>query len=424
MKPSLLQRAHHIEEWAERHFLDLHGIVYTYIDTENEKAITDSFFGPDQSPIFRPGIKPADWHNYENCSMATAAYMMGLIYRYRVEKDPIALARARRSLDALRYIYDLGRQLEEGFLPKIYGDKFSPETSTDQVLYVMYALDAFHPHATPEEQQEIDRMIGCITRFWMNRGYRYTYFWNEDMLWPLNRFPPLLLMAYNHTGHEAFLHEYDRLLALGVTPEAVEARLYDKKKPEYQPTPYEKKTGAYLISDLDGSVSMGIMEMAYLLQHDPANPWAENWKLSIQQQWDEAKLALVPDGTQYTHVLVDMKTGEASRPQPGFFRENANSGHPMGDWVGFRYTAGCRSADATLIARALVQAHAHLPSPDMAAAARHVFQSLDIKDLRAYYDPDRYLPELQHRTKLYSGDGMASWLWGYWQGRADKVFGE
>lgn len=424
MSTSLLQRAHKIEEWAEKHFRDPNGIIYTYIDTDYEKPLTDSFFTPDQAPICHPGVKPADWHNYENCSMATAAYMMGLIYRYRVEQDPLALKRARHSLDALRYIYDMGRQLDEGFLPKIYGNKFSRETSTDQVLYVMYALDAFHPHGTPEEQKEIDLMMAHIVRFWMKRGYRYTYFWTEDMLWPLNRFPTLLLMAYHHSGDEAFKREYDRLLAQGVTPEAVEARLYGKKMPDYKPSPYEEKVGAYLISDLDGSVSMGIMEMAYLLKHDPTNIWAKNWKLSIQQQQDEALLALAPDGTQYTHVLIDMKTGEPRRPEPGFFRGDETSGHPMGDWVGFRYTAGCRSADATLIARALVQAHVHMQDPKMDAAARHVFQSLDIKDLRAYYDPERYLPELQHRTKLYSGDGMSSWLWGYWQGRADGVFSE
>ena len=96
----------------------------------------------------------------------------------------------------------------------------------------------------------------------------------------------------------------------------------------------------------------------------------------------------------------------------------------MGDWVGFRFAAGCRSCDSTFIARALVQAHEHMKDPEMDAAARNVFQSLGIKDLRSFYDPDRYLPELQHRTKLYSGDGMSNWLWGYWQGRANKDFGE
>ena len=424
MNTSLKERAHAIEEWAESRFLDHHGIVYTYINTETEAKLTDSFFTEDQSPICHPGVKPADWHSYENCSMATAAYMMGLLYRYTVEKDPVALERARRSFGAIKYIYEMGKDLEEGFLPKVYGDKTSKETSTDQVLYVMYALDYFHQYATPAEKVEVDRMMTHIVRFWMDRGYRYTYFWMEDMLWPLNRFPTLLLMAYNHSGDPGFKAEYDRLLALGVTPEAVEARLYHKRKPDYEPTPFEKKMNAYLIGELDGSVSMGIMEMCYLLKHDPENIWAKNWKLSIQQQWEEAKLVLVPDGTMYVHVLVDRETGEPRRVEPGFFREKENAGHSMGDWVGFRYAAGCRSGDSTFLARALVQAHEHMQDPEMADAARNVFQNLDIKDLRSFYDPERYLPELQHRTKFYSGDGMASWLWGYWQGRADNVFGE
>ena len=413
-----------MENWYEEHFLDHHGIAYTYIDTETLKPLTDDFFTPNDAPICHPGVSPAGWHRYENCSMTTAAYMMGLLYRYKVEKDPVALERARKCYGALKHIYEMGKQLDEGFLPKLYEDKFSEETSTDQVLYVMYALDFFHEFATPAEKAEVDHMMTEIVRFWVKRGYRYTYFWTKDMLWPLNRFPTLLLMAYKHSGESIFKEEYDRLLAMGVTPEAVEARLYGKRKPEYEPIPYEKEHNAYLIGELDGSVSMGIMEMAYLLKHDPENVWAPNWKKAIEQQQDEARLVLAPDGTMYVHVLVDFDTGKSRRPEPGFFRGDENAGHSMGDWVGFRYVAGARSADSTFLARALVQAHEHMHDPEIDALARHVFQSLDIKGMLSYYDPERYLPELQHRTRFYSGDGTASWLWGYWQGRADGVFGE
>ena len=424
MNPSLVQRAHDIEEWVEKCLLDHHGILYTYLDTETEKPLTDSFFTPDDAPICHPGVTPAGWHRYENCSMTTAAYMMGLLYRYMVERDPVALERARKTFHALKHIYEAGKQLEEGFLPKLYDDKFSEETSTDQVLYVMYALDCFHQFATASEKVEVDRMMTHIVNFWVKRNYCYTYFWMKDMPWPMNRFPTLLLMAYNHSGDPLFKMEYDRILATGVTREAVEARLLPKLKAGYEPMPFEKKMNAYLLGELDGSVSMGIMEMCYLLKHDPQNTWAPNWKLSIQQQSDEAKLVLAPDGTMYVHVLVDMETGVSRRMEPGFFRENEAGGHSMGDWVGFRYAAGCRSCDSTFIARALVQAHVHMHDAGMDAAARNVFQSIDLKGLRSYYDPERFLPELRHRTRLYSGDGAASWLWGYWQGRADNVFGE
>ena len=413
-----------MEEWFENHFLDHHGIAYTYLDTETEQPLTDAFFQPEDAPICHPGVTPAGWHRYENCSLTTAAYMMGLLYRYTVEKDPVALDRARKCYRALKHIYEAGKQLEEGFLPKLYDDKFSEETSTDQVLYVMYALDFFHQFATAPEKAEVDQMMTHIVNFWVKRNYCYTYFWMKDMPWPMNRFPTLLLMAYNHSGDPIFKKEYDRILATGVTHEAVEARLFLKRKPEYEPIPFEKKMNAYLLGELDGSVSMGIMEMCYLLKHDPQNTWAPNWRLSIQQQSDEANLVLAPDGTMYVHVLVDMETGVSRRMEPGFFREEENEGHSMGDWVGFRYASGSRSCDSTFIARALVQAHVHMHDAEMDAAARNVFQSLDIKGMRSYYDPERYLPELRHRTRLYSGDGTASWLWGYWQGRADQVFGE
>lgn len=424
MNPSLVQRAHDIEEWVENRFLDHHGIVYTYIDTENEKPLTDSFFGPNDAPICHPGVTPATWHRYENCSMATAAYMMGLLYRHAVEGDPIALDRARKAYHALTHIYEVGKTLEEGFLPKIYHDKFSEQTSTDQVLYVMYAFDLFHQFATASEKAEIDRMMVHIVHFWVKRNYCYTYFWMKDMPWPMNRFPTLLLMAYNHSGDPIFKKEYDRILATGVTHEAVEARYLQKLKPDYVPTPFEKKMNAYIINELEGSVSMGTMEMCYLLKHDPENSWVPNWKLSIQQQFDEAKLVLAPDGTMYVHVLVDFDTGVSRQMEPGFFDESKETGDGMGDWVGWRYAAGCRSGDSVFIARALVQAHIHMHDEEMDAVARHILQSIDLKGLRAYYDPERFLPELRHRTRLYSGDGAANWLWGYWQGRADNVVGE
>jgi len=418
---NLAARARDIEAWVEDRFLDPKGIVYTYIDTKTEGPLTDAFFEPGQNPMHLPGTEaytPAEWHNYENCGMTTSAYMLALLYRYSVDKDPVSLTRARRCFHALKYCYDMGKQLEEGFFPKIYGNRFSEQTSTDQVLYVMVALDHFHRYASDPEKKEIDRMITSLIRFWVKREYRYKYFWIQDMLWPLGRFPSLLLMGFKHSGDVTFKKEYDRLLAEGVNKGPIESRLAPKLTGEAPPLPYETKHQAWLIGELEGSVSMDVMELDYVLRNDPENSWAGQWKKSIKQIWDEGKLVLAGDGTMYVHVLVDMKTGKPRRPEPEFFRES----NGKDDWIGFRYAAGVRSADSTFIARAGVQAAAHLHDPEIRDAARLIVRSLDKKDLRSYYDPDRYLPELQHRTKLYSGDGTTNWLWAYWQGRAQGVF--
>ncbi|MCC6241132.1 MAG: hypothetical protein IT448_12620 [Phycisphaerales bacterium] len=418
---TLRQQARIIEDWVEDAFIDPNGVFYTYLDTKTGGPLTDASFAPDQVPMHLPGTEgytPAEWHNYENCGMTTAAYLQALLYQYAIDNDPVAMKRARRCFDAIKYIYDMGRQLEEGFFPKIYGNRFSEQTSTDQVLYVMLALDHLHHHANSGERKEIARMITHLIQFWVKRGYRYKYFWHEDMLWPLGRFPSLLLMGYRHSGDAVLKREYDRLLAMGVNENAVELRLAPKLTSEYSPIPYETKHQAWLIGEMEGTVSMDMMELDYLLRNDPGNRWAPNWKASMKKVWSEGELALAPDGTMYVHVLVDMKTRKPRRPDPEFFREAEGPN----DWLGFRYVSGGRSSDSTFHARSAVQADRHLRDPEMRRAARHIIKSIDRQGLRAYYDPERYPPELKHRTELYSGDATANWLWAYWQGRNEGVF--
>ncbi len=418
---ALKQRARELEDWVEGHFLDSRGIVYTYLDGKTEGPLTDATFPPGQVPIHLPGTEnfaTAEWHNYENCGMTTSAYMLAMLFKNAVKPDATAMARVRRCFDCLKYMYDMGKQLEEGFFPKIYGNRFSEQTSTDQVLYVMLALDEFHRVASEAEKPLIDRMIVNLIGFWMKRGYRYKYFWHQDMLWPLGRFTPLLLMGYKHGGGEQFKKEYVRLLAEGVNNAPVERQLARKISGEWPAVPYEIKHNAWLLGELEGAVSMDTMELDYLLRNDPQNTWAPRWKQSIKEIWDEGALTLAPDGTNYVHVLVDMKTGKPRRPEPEFFRDS----HGPTDWIGFRYVTGGRSGDTAFFARSAVQADQHLHDAEMRRIARFIIHSLDKEKLHSYHDPERYLPELRHRTELYSGDGVTNWLWAYWQGRVQGIF--
>lgn len=420
---SIRERARELESWVEDAFVESNGIVYTYLDARTGGPLTEASFPPDQNPMRLPGTEAythSEWHNYENCGMTTGAYLQALLCRHEVEADADVLRRARRCFGGIKYVYDIGKQLEEGFFPKIYGNRFSEQTSTDQVLYAMLALDHFHQHATPAEKSEIDRMIANMIGFWVKRQYRYRYFWHADMLWPLGRFPSLLLMGYKHGGDEIFKKEYDRLLAEGVNNEATELQLAPKLRGEHPPIAYETKHQAWLIGEMDGAVAMDVMELDYLLRNDPANAWASNWKKSIKKIFDEAKLMLAPDGTSYVHMLVDMKTLEPRRPEPELFAEAKSAD----DWIGFRFAAGARAGDSTLIARAAVQAEIHLHDAEMRQTARHIVRSLDKELLHSYHDPDRYPPEIRYRTNFYSGDGTCNWLWAYWQGRRDGVFAE
>lgn len=398
-----MQTLHHkaaaIEEWTENHLIDPDGVVYSQVDTSG-RTLTDALFDP-ESEVHLPGVSQADFWNYENCGMTTGAYLQALVFRYEAERDPAALDRAKRCYRALRHIYDMGKQLEEGFFPKIYGARFSRQTSTDQVLYAVMALDKYAPHANEEEREEIARMIANMIRFWVKRKYHFGYYHIPDMLWPLARFPSLLLLAFNHSGEKLFKDEYDRLLAEGVNRFPGESRLRRKLAGEILPTEYEKKQHAWLIHALPDAVTMDVMELDYLLRHDPGNSWAETWRKSTAMMWNEGRLALAPNGKAYTHVLVDMETGRPRRPDP-------SPGVP-----------GTETGWSTMIARAGVQAAPHLTGQkeEIIGQARLVLEALAIADLTYFDGPERFGPKEKFKTRFISGDAVTNWLWAYWLGR-------
>jgi len=397
----LHQKAKAIEEWAEDHLIDPDGVVYSQVD-KSGRPLTPAFFDPVSEPKLSD-VSLTDFWQYENCGMTTGAYLQALVCRYETERDPYALERAKRCYRALRHIYEIGKELEEGFFPKIYGARFSRQTSTDQVLYAVMALDQYAPHATAEEREEIGRMIANMIRFWVKRQYRFGYYHIPDMLWPLARFPSLLLLAFNHTGEKIFKNEYDRLLAEGVNRFPGESRLRQKLNGEVPPTDFEKQQHAWLIHALPDAVTMDVMELDYLLRHDPNNSWATTWRKSMATMWNEGRLALASNGKAYTHVLVDMVTGKPRRPDP-------SPGVP-----------GAETGWSAMIARAGIQAAFHLPGQkeEIIGQARRVLEALDIADLTYFDGPERFEPKHRFKTRFLSGDAVTNWLWAYWLGRKE-----
>jgi len=409
----LAARARIIEAWAEAHFIDPHGVVYTSLDKATGRPLTNSFFEPEAESLNIPGYTAAEFWNYEDCGMTTGAYMQAMVWRYEAERAPAALECARRCYRALKHIYDMGKQLEEGFFPKIYGARFSNQTSTDQVLYVVLALDHYAPHADKDERAEIARMIAHMIQFWVKRKYRYLYYDVPDMLWPLVRFPSLLLLAYNHSGDAQFKVEYERLLAEGVNRHPEFDYLRRKRDGEIKLSDYEKQQNAWLISNMAGYVTMDVMELDYLLRNDPSNSWAATWRQSARQMWEEARLALAPDGKAFVNVLVAMATGIPRPPDP-FYVE----GKPGYGWTYGRYISGAKSGLSSMIARAGVQAARHLPEREaILGDSKRILETLDVQDLTYLDQPERFLPRHRFMTRFYSGSAMADWLWAYWQGK-------
>lgn len=322
-------------------------------------------------------------------------------------------------------------------MPKIYDNEYSDETSSDQHLFAIVALDHFHKHATDAEKKEISRMIAKIVLFFARRDYKYTYFNLTDMQWPLGRFTMKTLMAYKHSGDEYFKKEYERLLAMGVNERPAEEQVRLKLAGKFQPSALELEEGGWLITYATACAQMDLTELDYLLRTDPTNEWAVKWKRSCIQMWNEGSIMITEQGRAYTTLVSDFETNEL-RPlsktrmlEPDAKRTKIEGfGEP--DVDAFAYYPymlcmhSCRSAyTATLYARAGIAVSEHFPRDvRIRPLARHIMKSLGLMDMVYLDDAELLPPEFRYRCNMISGDTVTHWLWGYWQGRILGVFGE
>ena len=363
--------------------------------------------------------------------------MQAMLFRYEQEGDVAALARARRCFQALRYIYEMGKQLEEGFMPKIYDNEFSEDTSSDQILFAILALDHFHRHATGAEKSEISHMIAAIVRFFVKRDYKVTYCRLKDMQWPLARFTCKTLMAYKHSGDEYFKKEYERLLTLGVNEYPGEEQIRLKLAGKFKPSALEKEEGGWLLTYVTACAQMDLMELDYLLRNDPNNKWATRWKRSCIQMWNEGANMIAEDGRAYTTLVLDFETHEL-RPlsKSRFLTPDTNRakvdnfGEPDIDAFSYYpymlFMHSCKSAyTSPLFARGGIQVSEHFPREvSIRPLARRIIKSLGLGDMTYLDEPELLAPQFRYRCNMISGDTVTNWLWAYWQGRTLSVFSE
>ena len=409
----LWTRAVETEAFLHRHFMDANGVVISWLDKQTLLPPAAGFFPPPREDMsagedcYVSGFARSEVAAYENCGMCTGAGLMAAVYRHLATGDAAALELAWRLFAGLRYIYETGRQLEEGFFPKIFGGRFSMETSTDQMLYAVFALDQYAVVAPPAQQEEIARMIPAMVNFWVKRNYIYTYRQVVGMPWPIMRFPPLLRLAAKYSDAPIFRAEYERLLADPVPQLPEWAWLDQKRDGRREISDFERKEGGLLVANMADCLTMDVMNLDLLLRLDPDHPRAEQWRQGIATMWDHAMLTLVPNGKIYAQVLVDNATGTVRR----------TPGHPAGG------PHGAETGWSTMVARGAVTAARHLPDRrgEIRGAVLHILEQIGIPDMTYLDEPDRLPPHLRFKTKVLSGDSISNWLWAFWQARFDGL---
>ncbi len=384
-------------------------LIFSFLDTATLRPADDAFFAGagEISGCEVDGFSLTDIYRHENFGMCTGSYMIAETLRYVLERDPAALAHAGRSLDALYTVYRMGMRLDRGFLPKIYGGRFSGETSTDQVLYACLALETFYPYADDAGRKKIEEMLPALVDFWVKRDYRYHYFRYHDASWqwPLVRFPALLQLAWRFSGDERFRREYDRLIEYTVLPEHCQLR---QLRAHGKPTAFEIANHGWLTVNGADRMTMDTMQFDILLRHDPEHPLAPRWRDGIRIMWDEVKDSITPDGRYYSMTLFDFDTGELKRT-PGY-QGDGSENH------------GAKSAWSTMVIRAGLMALRHCPEleDEVVTRAETVLGKLNFMDCTYYDEPERLVPEQRYKVRLLSGDAVTNWLWSeqllrYWR---------
>ena len=378
------------DPFIEEHFVDSHGVVYTMLDSATLKPADAAFFAPfakikstcrNSLRTWGPDtFAPEEFWAYENCGMTTGAYLNSLCSALRTPGSDTedVRKRAKRTFDALVYIYNIGQTLEKGFFPKIWGDRLTHQTSTDQCLYAVHSMHNYYPFASADERKKIAEIIVGIAEFWYRKKYVLTYLDRVDMVWPPLRFPPLLMLAYRYSGNEDFRKEALRILNehRDIIPEYLVRR-------------------EYMGASAD-CMTMDTMNFELMVSFAPLpEEWHEKLFSGLRKEWEQRKLSLTPDGYYWTNMHYDLKT-ETAVPKK----------------------KDCpRSAWSTMIVRAGLQLSRLIPEiyPEARDAAELVLNKLSPEEMYYYHpdDKEQFPPERRGEMLFLSGDAITNRQWAY-----------
>jgi hypothetical protein len=422
----LRAKADALEDDIEKYMVEPHGALYSMLNTKTRRPFVDGDIRPEDDYLGtyaknEPWFNPGDAMNYEDCGMVTGAYLAAQCYKWQVTGETSCLTIARRLFEGIRWIYDLGLEVEEGFFPKTYGGKFSKEISSDQYIYVIKALLLYLPIAEEDHATTIRRMIPKMADFWIGRGYRYPYFGNPDLLWPPARFPAFHYAAYTVSGDQRYLDEAKHLEKEYQTsqypPDSFFMRRVEGKAAF---TPLEERfQGRYIDQYITETAVMDIMALDECLALSKDH--VEAWKNSISLAWRGARLALVPGNSGHVRgwIIYDPETKEVTSPDAQWTGTVNPMGWSLWDWMG-SYTTPC----GPMLARVGLNVAKWLPELGAAETVLTILKESKPEDMwHRYFDPDgrQIRPEHQFLYNQVEVHAFVNWLWAYWQGRHEGI---
>ena len=217
-----------IRDFVENHMVDQDGMVLSFLCKKTLKPWTN-----DQLKQFCGGLKVfepsargdmAGVLAYEDSLMATSEYGLSQIYRYKLEKQPEALASASQQVFALLQVFYEGESFERGYLPKPHGGMrkaaLSHEISPDQQIKALATLRAYEAYASPSLIKRIHHNLVALADYHIVRNFMHPrrecfIVTPENRPHHLSVLIPSLWIAYRITGKKSYLQHllrFDSLL--------------------------------------------------------------------------------------------------------------------------------------------------------------------------------------------------------------------
>ena len=179
-----------VQEVVERVFRDADGLIRSGVYGRTMRPLrareaTDRVFGIGgyaENHAMLNRYKPV-YMNYENAGQASGKYIRAMLRKYAVTDDRVALDRTKRTVDAIRLVWDNVARTNpygRGWLPKPFGGARDVsemfECSPDQYTDVTLGLECYYRDAADaRERRVIERMVVSFADWWLAHDYTTTY---------------------------------------------------------------------------------------------------------------------------------------------------------------------------------------------------------------------------------------------------------
>ena len=395
----LERKAIRIQSGVEEHTLQEHGMVPMFVRADDYQLPTAEDYvgmaphrlllGKTEAELGMPPMHV--WRAWENTPTDTSFYLGAMTYRYRCTGDAQVLAICRRTLGALKHIYDMGAEFDEpGFLTKPYGGVATNQTSGDQLQCVTVGLNAYRHVASAEDAAIIDEMFVGFADYQIRHGYRpkpgghFAHTW-EPWDWSKGDWSHALLYV------PALYHAW---LAAG------ESRYLDQIQRWYRACESDTKWLGGEEGLSWGSPSRMLYLPSLMMEIDPSQH--DKWRRFMSYVFRTMAPSVLPDGTAYSACAKDTETGQMKAVDLGW------GGGPTRTGRISAFGWGC------------VNAQRWLPDEDMTGVARRILEGLDLDTFRFIMaaGPGRELPpDWRIEGELIDHTSLTGWLWMYWEGR-------